>query len=77
MEYTRLGRSNLMVSKVCLGTMHFGPKADEATSHAILDRALDLGINFIDTANAYGGSGRVRPDGGDHRVVVRAPARGP
>lgn len=56
MEYNRLGRSNLIVSKVCLGTMHFGPKADEATSHAILDRAFDLGINFIDTANAYGGS---------------------
>lgn len=56
MEYNRLGRSNLIVSKVCLGTMHFGPKADEATSHAILDRAFDLGISFIDTANAYGGS---------------------
>lgn len=56
MEYNRLGRSNMVVSKVCLGTMHFGPKADEATSHAILDRALELGINFIDTANVYGGS---------------------
>ena len=56
MEYNRLGRSNMMVSKVCLGTMHFGPKADEATSHAVLDRAFELGINFIDTANVYGGS---------------------
>ena len=56
MEYNRLGRSNLMVSKICLGTMHFGPRADEATSHAILDRAFELGINFIDTANVYGGS---------------------
>lgn len=55
MEYNRLGRSNMLVSKVCLGTMHFGPRADEATSHAILDRAFDLGINFIDTANVYGG----------------------
>ena len=56
MEYNRLGRSNMMVSKVCLGTMHFGPKADEATSHAVLDRAFELGINFIDTANVYGGT---------------------
>lgn len=55
MEYNRLGRSNMVVSKICLGTMHFGPKADEATSHAILDRALELGITFIDTANVYGG----------------------
>lgn len=56
MEYSRLGRSNLVVSRICLGTMHFGPRADEATSHAILDRAVEIGINFIDTANAYGGS---------------------
>lgn len=57
MEYARLGRSNLEVSRICLGTMHFGPRADEATSHAILDRALEMGINFIDTANVYGGPG--------------------
>lgn len=57
MEHNRLGRSNVIVSKICLGTMHFGPKADEATSHAILDRALEMGINFIDTANVYGGQG--------------------
>lgn len=56
MEHNRLGRSNLIVSKICLGTMHFGPRADEATSHAILDRALEMGITFIDTANVYGGS---------------------
>ncbi|GAA2100342.1 aldo/keto reductase [Microlunatus panaciterrae] len=56
MEYTKLGRSNMSVSKICLGTMHFGPKADEQQSFAILDRALELGINFIDTANVYGGA---------------------
>jgi aryl-alcohol dehydrogenase-like predicted oxidoreductase len=56
MEYTKLGRSTMSVSKICLGTMHFGPKASEQESHAILDRALELGINFIDTANVYGGS---------------------
>jgi aryl-alcohol dehydrogenase-like predicted oxidoreductase len=38
MEYNRLGRSTTSVSKICLGTMHFGPKADEAESHKILDR---------------------------------------
>jgi len=57
MKYNMLGRSNLMVSKVCLGTMHFGPYATEEESFRILDRALELGINFWDTANVYGGSG--------------------
>ena len=55
MEYTRLGRSTTSVSKICLGTMHLGPKADEAESHKILDRAVEMGITFIDTANVYGG----------------------
>jgi len=55
-DYTRLGRSNLVVSKICLGTMHFGSKADESESHKILDRALEMGINFVDTANVYGGT---------------------
>ncbi|MBK5108059.1 MAG: aldo/keto reductase, partial [Anaerolineales bacterium] len=54
MEYTNLGRTGLKVSKLCLGTMNFGPQTDEQTSHAIMDRALELGINFFDTANVYG-----------------------
>jgi NDP-hexose C3-ketoreductase / dTDP-4-oxo-2-deoxy-alpha-D-pentos-2-ene 2,3-reductase len=54
-EYTRLGRSGLSVSRLCLGTMNFGAEADEQDSFAILDRALDAGINFFDTANTYGG----------------------
>jgi aryl-alcohol dehydrogenase-like predicted oxidoreductase len=62
MDYTRLGRSNMVVSKICLGTMHFGSKADETQSHAILDRALEMGINFIDTANVYGGEQRGRSE---------------
>ncbi len=57
MDYTKLGRSNMTVSKICLGTMHFGPYASEQESFKILDRALELGINFIDTANVYGGDG--------------------
>lgn len=54
MEYTNLGRTGLKVSKLCLGTMNFGPHADEASSHKMMDRSLDLGINFFDTANVYG-----------------------
>lgn len=54
MEYTNLGRTGLRVSRLVLGTMNFGPDTDEADSHAIMDRALDLGINFFDTANIYG-----------------------
>jgi aryl-alcohol dehydrogenase-like predicted oxidoreductase len=54
MHYTRLGRTGLKVSRLALGTMNFGPHTSEADSFAILDRALELGINFIDTANVYG-----------------------
>src|SRR5512143_2229893 len=54
MEYTRLGRTGLQVSRLCLGTMNFGPQTSEADSFAIMDRALELGINFFDTANVYG-----------------------
>jgi aryl-alcohol dehydrogenase-like predicted oxidoreductase len=53
-EYTHLGRSGLSVSRLCLGTMNFGPETDEATSHQIMDAALDAGLNFFDTANVYG-----------------------
>jgi aryl-alcohol dehydrogenase-like predicted oxidoreductase len=55
MEYTQLGRTGLKVSRFCLGTMNFGPQTSEADSFAIMDRALELGINFFDTANRYGG----------------------
>jgi aryl-alcohol dehydrogenase-like predicted oxidoreductase len=54
-EYTHLGRTGLSVSRLCLGTMNFGPQASEADSFAIMDKALELGINFFDTANRYGG----------------------
>src|SRR4051812_49023705 len=57
MEYTKLGRSNLTVSRICLGTMHFGSRASEEESHRILDEALRMGITFLDTANVYGGEG--------------------
>ncbi|MET7596449.1 aldo/keto reductase [Streptomyces sp. NPDC004082] len=54
MKYTQLGRTGLKVSRLVLGTMNFGPQTDEAGSHAIMDAALDAGINYFDTANVYG-----------------------
>jgi 1-deoxyxylulose-5-phosphate synthase len=58
MEHARLGRTGLQVSRLCLGTMTFGLQSDESTAVAILDRAADGGIDFIDTSDAY-------PLGGD------------
>jgi aryl-alcohol dehydrogenase-like predicted oxidoreductase len=58
LRYTHLGRSGLTVSRLCLGTMNFGPQTEEADAHAIMDSAQEAGINFFDTANVYGGSGR-------------------
>ncbi|WP_123043162.1 aldo/keto reductase [Cohnella candidum] len=55
MEYTKLGRSGLRVSRLCLGTMNFGVDTEEREAFRILDAALDAGIQFIDTANGYGG----------------------
>lgn len=54
MQYTSLGRTGLQVSRLILGTMNFGPLTSEADSFAIMDRALELGINVFDTANVYG-----------------------
>jgi aryl-alcohol dehydrogenase-like predicted oxidoreductase len=54
MEHTHLGRSGLLVSRLCLGTMNFGPETSEDDSHAIMDRALEEGVNFFDSANVYG-----------------------
>ncbi|MDR4460109.1 MAG: aldo/keto reductase [Nitrospirales bacterium] len=54
MQYVHLGRSGLKVSRLCLGTMNFGPETTEADSGTIMDTALELGINFFDTADVYG-----------------------
>jgi aryl-alcohol dehydrogenase-like predicted oxidoreductase len=54
MEFTQLGRTGLKVSRLCLGTMNFGPQTNEKVSFAIMDKALELGFNFFDTANVYG-----------------------
>jgi aryl-alcohol dehydrogenase-like predicted oxidoreductase len=54
MDYTHLGRTGLSVSRLVLGTMNFGPETSEDDSHQIMDRALEHGINFFDSANVYG-----------------------
>ena len=54
MQYTSLGRTGLKVSRLCLGTMNFGPQTTEEDSFKIMDHALELGINFWDTADVYG-----------------------
>jgi len=53
MKTIQLGQSDLFVTPVCLGTMTFGEQVDEATAFCIMDRALELGINFMDTAEMY------------------------
>ncbi|WP_109488557.1 aldo/keto reductase [Occallatibacter savannae] len=55
MQYTSLGRSALQVSRLCLGTMNFGMVTDQVASFGIMDAAIESGINFIDTADVYGG----------------------
>jgi aryl-alcohol dehydrogenase-like predicted oxidoreductase len=56
MQTTHLGRSGVIVSRICLGTMNFGPFTTERDSFAIMDRALEAGVQFFDTANVYGRS---------------------
>jgi aryl-alcohol dehydrogenase-like predicted oxidoreductase len=67
MEYRRLGRLALKVSPLCLGTMNFGPDTNEADSHAIMDLALERGINFFDTADIYGDE---ETFGGDTEEII-------
>ena len=55
MTYAHLGRSGLLVSRIGLGTMNFGFTVDEPSSFAVMDAAIDAGINFFDTADVYGG----------------------
>ncbi len=73
MKYKNLGRTGLKVSRLCLGTMNFGPQTSEADAFAIMDRALELGINFWDTANGYGGK---RGEGVTEQIIGRYFAQG-
>lgn len=73
MEYTYLGRTGLQVSRLCLGTMNFGPLTTEKDSFAIMDKSLELGINFFDTANVYG---RKQGEGITEQIIGRWLAQG-
>jgi aryl-alcohol dehydrogenase-like predicted oxidoreductase len=73
MDYTQLGRTGLKVSRLCLGTMNFGPQTTEVDSFAIMDKALELGINFFDTANVYG---RKLGEGVTEQIIGRWFAQG-
>jgi len=73
MHYVRLGRTGLQVSRLCLGTMNFGPLTSEPDSHRVMDRALELGINFFDTANVYGWQ---RGEGVTEKIIGRWLAQG-
>lgn len=73
MNYRHLGRTGLRVSPFCLGTMNFGPFTSEPDSFAIMDKAKELGINFFDTANAYG---RKRGEGVTESILGRWLAQG-
>ncbi len=69
MDTVRFGSTGLKVSRLCLGTMTFGLQCDEKTSYAILDRAAEGGINFIDTADAYPLGGTADTAGGSEAIV--------
>ncbi|MGH2391305.1 MAG: aldo/keto reductase, partial [Chloroflexota bacterium] len=76
MKYTNLGRTGLKVSRLCLGTMNFGPHTSEEDGFRLMDRAHEHGINFFDTANRYGqmaGRGRV---GATEEIIGRWFAQG-
>jgi aryl-alcohol dehydrogenase-like predicted oxidoreductase len=73
MHYTHLGRTGLRVSRLCLGTMNFGPETDEPTSFQIMDKAHEVGINFFDSANVYG---RSKGRGATEEIVGRWFAQG-
>ncbi len=71
MQHARLGRTGLQVSRICLGTMTFGLQVDEAGSRAILDRAADGGVTFIDTADVYPLGGDLGTAGRTEEIVGR------
>ena len=72
-----LGHSDLHVTPICLGTMTFGEQVDEPTAHAILDRALERGVDFIDTAEMYAVPAREETFGATETIIGRWFARRP
>ena len=73
MQYVHLGRTGLRVSRLCLGTMNFGPLTSEGDSFALMDRAREAGINFFDTADVYGWR---RGEGVTEQIIGRWLAQG-
>jgi aryl-alcohol dehydrogenase (NADP+) len=71
MEHTRLGRTGLKVSRLCLGTMTFGLQIDEAAARSVLDRAASGGVTFIDTADVYPLGGGVDLAGKTEEIIGR------
>lgn len=69
MEYRRLGRTDLKVSAICLGTMNFGEQCDEAEGHRQMDLALDRGVNFFDTAEVYAIPPRPETQGRTEEII--------
>ena len=77
MQKVKLGRSDLQVTPICLGTMTFGEQVDEATAHAVLDRSLERGINFIDTAEMYSVPARAETYGTTEQFIGNWFAKNP
>jgi aryl-alcohol dehydrogenase (NADP+) len=71
MEHVRLGKSGLQVSRLCLGTMTFGLQIDETAAMAVLDRAAEAGIDFLDTSDAYPLGGDLSTRGATEEIVGR------
>src|SRR5689334_12074385 len=71
MQHVSLGRTGLKVSRICLGTMTFGLQVDEPESRAILDHAAELGVTFLDTADAYPLGGDLTTAGRTEEIVGR------
>jgi aryl-alcohol dehydrogenase-like predicted oxidoreductase len=69
MDQVQLGQSGLRVTPICLGTMTFGEQVDESTAHAILDRSLERGVNFIDTAEMYAVPARAETFGATETII--------
>ena len=71
MDHKRLGRSGLQVSRLCLGTMTFGLQSDEATGFAIMDRAAEGGVDFLDSSDAYPLGGDLASRGRTEEIIGR------
>jgi len=77
MNKVQLGQSDLHVTPICLGTMTFGEQVDEANSHAILDRSLAAGVNFLDTAEMYAVPARAETCGATETILGNWFAKNP